>query len=80
MVVDGPGRVGPAIVPRRDHRTVDRDAAQWAPGHVPGFGLTITILTGGRYYATEDDGRVGLYKRFCNILDVGSGANLRCRG
>ncbi|GJM88522.1 hypothetical protein PR202_ga04594 [Eleusine coracana subsp. coracana] len=52
-----------------------------AAGRVPGFGLTTNILTGGRRCAAEDDtGRVGLYKRYCDLLGVGYGPNLGCRG
>ncbi|KAK3135697.1 hypothetical protein QOZ80_5BG0422350 [Eleusine coracana subsp. coracana] len=52
-----------------------------AAGRVPGFGLTTNILTGGRRCAADDDTRrVGLYKRYCDLLGVGYGPNLGCRG
>ncbi|TVU19303.1 hypothetical protein EJB05_35444, partial [Eragrostis curvula] len=55
-----------------------------AAGRVPGYGLTTNILTGGRHCTGADAGganaRVGLYKRYCDLLGVSYGPNLDCRG
>ncbi|XP_062230344.1 LOW QUALITY PROTEIN: chitinase 7-like [Phragmites australis] len=68
---------------------------QWTPtpadraaGRAPGYGLTTNILTGGLHCTARGstpavagaDGRLGFYKRYCNVLGVSYGPNLDCCG
>lgn len=57
-------------------------AADTAAGRVPGFGVITNIINGGlecghgRDDRVED--RIGFYKRYCDILQVGYGNELNC--
>nr|QBZ28549.1 class 1 chitinase [Panax notoginseng] len=57
-------------------------AADTAAGRVPGFGVITNIINGGlecdhgRDDKAED--RIGFYKRYCDILQVGYGNELNC--
>uniref|UniRef100_A0A0D9VP73 chitinase n=1 Tax=Leersia perrieri TaxID=77586 RepID=A0A0D9VP73_9ORYZ len=63
---------------------------QWTPsdddrslGRVPGYGMATNIINGklecGKVNPTDgDNDRVGFYKRYCDMLQIGPGENLDC--
>ncbi|KAG8074561.1 hypothetical protein GUJ93_ZPchr0006g46064 [Zizania palustris] len=57
-------------------------AADQAAGRLPGYGVCTNIINGGLECGHGADNRVadriGFYKRYCDILGVGYGANLDC--
>ncbi|XP_058185155.1 basic endochitinase-like [Rhododendron vialii] len=57
-------------------------AAHLAAGLVPGYGVITNIINGGiecgKGSTTQQEDRIGFYKRYSNIMGVGSGNNLDC--
>lgn len=57
-------------------------AADQAAGRVPGYGVITNIINGGVECGHGSDSkvedRIGFYKRYCDLLNVGYGDNLDC--
>ena len=57
-------------------------ASDLAAGRVPGYGVTTNIINGGlecgRGWDARVAGRIGFYKRYCDMLGVSYGDNLDC--
>ncbi|GFZ09433.1 basic chitinase [Actinidia rufa] len=62
---------------------------RWSPsgtdtlaGRVPGYGMITNIINGmlecGKGSDARADNRVGFYKRYCDIMEIGYGNNLDC--
>ncbi|PKH93974.1 hypothetical protein CRG98_049787 [Punica granatum] len=57
-------------------------SADSAAGRVPGYGVITNIINGGIECGKPTPGqvqdRIGFYKRYCDLLQVGYGNNLYC--
>ena len=65
------------IIGRWTPSSADRES-----GRHSGYGVITNIINGGLEYGHGPDrrvaGRIGFYKRYCDILGVSSGSNLDC--
>lgn len=59
-------------------------AADSSAGRVPGYGVITNIINGGvecgKGQNDKVEDRIGFYKRYCDLFQVGYGDNLDCYG